>query len=54
MHYEKWKHPSGEPKILTVAFTWYLRVDEVPNGHTRYVLSMVDYQRMTGAVKPLM
>ena len=59
VHYEKWKHPSGEltvltkPKILTVAFTW-LRVDEVPNGHTRYVLSMADYQRMTGAVKPLM
>ena len=59
VHYEKWKHPSGEltvltkPKILTVAFTW-LRVDEVPNGHIRYVLSMADYQRMTGAVKPLM
>ena len=31
-----------------------MRVDEVPNGHTRYVLSMADYQRMTGAVKPLM
>ena len=44
---------SEDRKILTVAFTW-LRVDEVPNGHTRYVLSMADYQRMTGAVKPLM
>ncbi|KOO35852.1 hypothetical protein Ctob_016176, partial [Chrysochromulina tobinii] len=58
VHYEKWKHPSGEltvltkPKILTVTFKW-LRVDEVSNGHQRYVLSMADYQRMTDAVKPV-
>lgn len=57
VHYEEWTQPDGErtvltkPKILTVKFKW-LDVKERRNAATRFILSAVDYARLTDVVKP--
>lgn len=56
VHYEEWKHPSGDrtvltmPKILTVQIR-FEREYEVRNGPKRWVMSAATYQHLVDAVK---